>query len=238
MTDIEIRLQELITKICQNPLLRKDSEHRRLVNQLLIRIQQLPGLVKSSHPDFLEALDKTYFWLSRNICQFNPLLGNSLSYEKGLTRWINGYLYHRIQDLYQQNPFYQYSLDQKINKNAEDDLTWLDQLPADKKKPTLDGLETYIERLQKNKTRDVVLKFELYVEQDKDQRLQGCHPRNFPNCNCQLLCQRIVLQNPSTKISVLSREFGIKEQTLRYHWNQKCKPLLQEILVELGYCPE
>ncbi|WP_375491002.1 hypothetical protein [uncultured Nostoc sp.] len=238
MTETEIRLRELIAKICESPASLTESERRRLVDRLLITVQKLPGLVKSSHLDFLEALDKTYWWLSQNICQFNPPSNNSLSYEKGLTRWINGYLYRRIQDLYQQIPFSPFSLDQVINQGEEDNLTWLDQLPATPGLPTLNGLEIYIERLQKEKTQDVFLKFEFYVEQDFDKRLQNCHPRHFSNCNCQMLCQRILLQNPSEKISDISREFGVNYQTLKSHWEKKCKPLLREILVELGYCSE
>jgi hypothetical protein len=238
MTETEIRLRELIAKICESPVPLTESERKRLVERLLISVQKLPGLIKSSHLDFLEALDKTYWWLSRNICQFQPPLNSSLSYEKGLTRWINGYLYRRIQDLYQQTSFSQYSLDQTINQGEEDNLTWLDQLPATPELPTLNGLEIYIECLQKEKTQDVFLKFEFYVEQDFDKRLQNCHPRNFLNCNCQILCQRILLQNPSEKISNLSREFGVNYQTLKSHWEKKCKPLLREILVELGYCSE
>jgi hypothetical protein len=238
MTETEIRLRELIANICESPAPLTESERRRLVNRLLITVQKLPGLLKSSHLDFLEALDKTYWWLSRKICQFYLPLDNSLSYEEGLTRWINGYLYRRIQDLYRQTPISPYSLDQSINQGEEDNLTWLDQLPATPELPTLNSLETYIERLQREKTQDVFLKFEFYVEQDFDKRLQNCHPRHFPNCNCQILCQRILLQNPSEKISDISREFGINSQTLFSHWKKKCKPLLQEILLELGYCSE
>ena len=218
MTETEIRLRELIAKICESSAPFTESQRKRLVDRLLITVQKLPGLVKSSHLDFLEALDQTYLWLSRNICQFQPPLNNSLSYEKGLTRWINGYLYRRIQDLYQQIPFSQYSLDQTINQGEEDNLTWLYQLPATPGLPTLNGLEIYIERLQKEKIQDVFLKFECYVDQDFEQRLQNCNPRHFPNCNCQMLCQRILLQNPSEKISELSREFGINYQTLKSHY--------------------
>ena len=238
MTETEIRLRELIAKICENSTSLTESERKRLIHRLLIRVEKLPGLRKSSHLDFLEALDKTYWWLSRNICQFDSSLHKSLSYEKGLTRWINSYLFGRIKDLYRQIPFSQYSLDQLINQGNEDDLTWLDQLPTNPKLPTLDGLEIYIERLQKEKTQDVFLKFEFYVERDFDQRLQNCHPRHFPSCNCQMLCQRILLKNSPDKVSDISREFGINYQTLKSHWERKCKPLLQEILVELGYCSE
>ena len=238
MTETEIRLRELIAKICENSTSLTESERKRLIDRLLITVQKLPGLLKSSHLDFLEALDKTYWWLSRNICQFQPPLNRSLSYEEGLTGWINGYLSRRIQDLYKPIPDSHCSLDEPINKGNEDDLTWLDKLPATPKLPTLDGLEIYIESLQRERTEDVFLRFEFYVERDFDQRLQDCHPRHFPNCNCQMLCQRILLQNPSEKVSDISREFGINYQTLKSHWERKCKPLLQEILVELGYCSE
>ncbi|MEL7039520.1 MAG: hypothetical protein AAFO04_28500 [Cyanobacteria bacterium J06592_8] len=216
-----------------------------MVDLLLRKVQRLPGLAKSSHLDFLEALDKTYWWLSRNICQFEPPSVSSLSdeeyeqrYEESLTRWINGYLRFRIKDLYQNPSLNQDNLplDQPIGQNDEG-FTWLDLLPATPNAPTLDGLEAYLEQLQTENTERIFREFEIYVEQDLERRLRDCHPRHHPDCNCRMLCQKVLLQNPPEKFSVLSRKFEIGYQTLVTHWKRKCKPLLQEILLELGYCP-
>ncbi|HAG84032.1 MAG TPA: hypothetical protein DCL61_23485, partial [Cyanobacteria bacterium UBA12227] len=61
------------------------------------QIQHLPGLARSSHPDYLHALNRTYQWISQNIQNFQP---RPPSVQESLVTWINGYLYWRIRDLY------------------------------------------------------------------------------------------------------------------------------------------
>ncbi|WP_413166888.1 hypothetical protein ACL6C3_09320 [Capilliphycus salinus ALCB114379] len=238
MTEIETKLRELIAKICNDPTCIQGSERKRLLNCLLITVQKLPKLLKSSHIYYLEALDKTFEWLCRSICKFKPSLDDSRPYEEGLTRWINAYLRYRIKDLTTPKPEpINRSLDETIYQDDESLKTLLDILSTTSSEiPTIDGLDEYIERLQKEKNKNTFLEFEIYVEKDLERRLRNCHPREYPDCNCQMLCERILLQNPPEKMSVLSRELGINYKTLVAHWNRRCKPLLQEILLELGYC--
>jgi hypothetical protein len=62
-------------------------------------LQQLPGRVKSSDPKYLEALDQTWEWVSRNIDTFEPRPHESI--QKSLVKWINDYLIRRIQEIKQ-----------------------------------------------------------------------------------------------------------------------------------------
>ncbi|NES18940.1 MAG: hypothetical protein F6K41_08435 [Symploca sp. SIO3E6] len=231
MTDEQ--LQGLITRICQHP----DSiswERRQAINRLLIRLQQLPGLLKSPHLDYLEALDKTWEWVSRNICQFEPRL--HLSIQESLVKWINGYLRWRIKDLYQQGDCQPYSIDNKINNNGEISTTLGEQISeTGLQPPVLSGIDGYIEQRRNQKIQQTALKLELYILEDPQGRLKSCHPRNRPDCNCQFLSQRLLFQDPPQRFSDISRELGINRQTLKSHWERKCKPLLQEIAVSLGY---
>ena len=70
MDDREERLRKLIEEVRQHP--KKSLNWRKAMNQLLIEIQQLPGLTKSSHPDYGEALDDTLLKLGDEIQQFEP----------------------------------------------------------------------------------------------------------------------------------------------------------------------
>ncbi|HEY9652310.1 MAG TPA: hypothetical protein V6C95_16750, partial [Coleofasciculaceae cyanobacterium] len=76
-----------------------------------------------------------------------------------------------------------------------------------------------------------------YIKQDPEQKLRQCHPKASPNCNCQLLSQRISLKSPPDKFSQLARELNINYQTLVQHWKRSCLPLLQTIAINLGYEP-
>ncbi len=62
---MEQHLRQLIEEVCQHPL--KNPKRQKAMNKLLIEIQRLPGLGKSSHPDYLDALNQTWevlpsFW--------------------------------------------------------------------------------------------------------------------------------------------------------------------------------
>ncbi|NET71699.1 MAG: hypothetical protein F6K62_12410, partial [Sphaerospermopsis sp. SIO1G2] len=94
------QLQQLIESIC-GTLDPKSAEYRKAINRLLIECQNLPGLLKYSHHLYLEALDKTWEWVIKNICKFQPKPHIPVS--KSLVIWINGYLRWRIKDLYCQS---------------------------------------------------------------------------------------------------------------------------------------
>ena len=232
----EKQLQELIARICDNPDF-QSAKRRRDVNRLLVELQQLPGLRKSSHPLYLEALDLTWEWVSRNICAFEPK--PHLSIHESLVRWINGYLGWRITDLYLNQADQhsrEFSLDVCINEGSENPLTLLEQLSdTGFETPTLSGIDGYIEKLKNQKIQETLAKLERSVEEDPEQIFQNCHPRQHPNCNCQFLCQRLLFKNPPEKFAHISKELGINYQALISHWKRKCLPLLQKKLEDLGY---
>ena len=92
---MEQHLRQLIGEVCQHPL--NTPKRRKAMNRLLIEIQQLPGLAKSSHPDYLDALNRTLEWANRSICdQFD---WGEPEVQKRLVQWLNKYLYWRIKDL-------------------------------------------------------------------------------------------------------------------------------------------
>lgn len=231
------QLQELITRICNNPNL-QSAERRKDVNRLLHELSQLPGLYKYSHPLYLEALDQTLLWVSQNICKFRQQ--PNLPLRTSLRKWINGNLYWRIKDLdirQAQQDHRMVSLNTRINDDSENPLELLDLLSDQGFNiPDLDGFDCYIEKCRRQETQKIIEQLERYVEEDPEGRLKSCHPRQHPNCNCQFLCQRLLFQYPPDKKTKISRELGINYNNLQAFWKRKkCQQLLQQILEELGY---
>ena len=227
------QLYRLIVDVCQYPL--KSPKRRKAMNLLLVEIQILPGLTKSAHPDYLDALNRTFEWVNRQLCQdFNP---NKPLIQKRLLQWVNSYLRWRITDLKLQGKGDR-SLDAPIG-DGKTETSLLELLPTTGFEiPTRSGLDGYIEQIEREQKQQVGLKFEQYVEQDPKEKLRNYHPRTYPTCNCQLLSSRVLLKNPPDKFSAIAREHNINYQTLKSHWERNCRPLLQAIAQELGYQKE
>ncbi len=228
MDDLDKRLANLITQLQQAPP--QTSKWRSAMNYLLREIQQLPGLVKSSHPDYPTALNLTLVWVSHNIANFQL---RSSSVSKSLEIWINGYHRWRIKDLYAPDKDAAISLDAPIQEEAGE-RTLLEQIPAF----TLSGLDGLIENNQKETTQRIGLELEVYIEQDPEENLKNSYPRSYPECNCQFLSKRRILKEPPDKFADVARELNIKYTTVNSHWQRKCQPLLQEIAKNLGYQQE
>ena len=231
MTDQQ--LLTLIESICVDAISNLEGQ-RIATDRLLRQLQRLPGLFRSAHPDYLEALNRTWEWVSRSICTFRPRA--HLSPQESLVKWVNSYLYWRIRDLPGVEVPGQSRLDRLISKDTGDKTTQLDQL-ADTPfgMPTLNSLDAYLEGHQQQKIEQIVLSLEHYIELDPDKLLQDCHPRKHPECNCQVLSQRVLLKYPPDRFADISRDLGVNYQTLKSHWEKKCKPLLQKIVADLGY---
>ena len=250
MDEHDERLCQLIATVCQHP--DGSSEWRRAMSRLLIVVQGLPEFSRYSRldcPDYLlDALNRTWEWLSRNIRNFKP---RKSSIREDLVKWINGYLYWRIKDLtspgFPPKTMFYYSLDAPIEfDDSQEKITHLEQvseqgqlLGTSSNPSVLSGLEIYIEQLQKQSEERIVLKLALYIEQDPKRQLRNCYPRKHPECNCQLLSLRLlfIFKNPPDTLADIAREFNINYQTLLSHWKRKALPLLQKIAIELGYQP-
>jgi len=228
--------QTLIDRICNIPD-PQSLARQRAMNRLLAKLQKLPGLTKTSHPDYPEALDRTWEWVSRDICKFELRSGRSM--EAALVTWINGTLYWRIKDLAPIEDYTQYRLDKTMDSSGESKTTQLDLVSETHLgSPTLSGLDGHIERLRQQKIQRVALDLEDYIYTDPEGTLRQSHPRKHSDCNCQFLSQRLLLKEPRDRAATLSRELDINYQTLKSHWEKKCKPLLQSIARDLGYQTE
>ncbi|MBW4665973.1 MAG: hypothetical protein KME60_00665 [Cyanomargarita calcarea GSE-NOS-MK-12-04C] len=225
------QLQKLINEVCRHP----DSslERQKALNRLLGVIQKFSAIYKSSHQDYLEALNLTWEWVSRKICEFEK---RSPSLEKSLVIWINGYLKWRIKDLYAPNSNYIISLDKTLRNNEGNETTLLERF-IDPELVTLDLLDIKIAKIQEQKRDRLGRRIGKYIELDESRKLRGSHIKPNPECHCQLLAMRLLLQKPPHKIIDIAREFNVNNQTLHSHWKRKCLPLLREIGINFGYEP-
>jgi hypothetical protein len=210
------QLRQLILTICSLP--RGNEQRRKLVDRLLRQLQYLPKLLKSSHPDYLEAVDRTWEWLDNNLHKFNPQ--NSPLLDCLLT-WINGNLGYRIRDLYIPKNRNTISLD-----HLEDSGFYI---------PTWSSLEAYIdEQLQTQKNQSLARAIARYIDQDPEQKLRNCHPQKRPDCNTQIIAQRLFLLQSPEKLSTIGRNLNINTQTIHSFWKRKGFPKVQAIAREIA----
>lgn len=251
MDDQDEQLRQLIAAVGQHP--QGSIEQRRAINRLLLAIQRLPEFTKYLRPEypnyFLDALNRTWEWLSRNLHNFKP---DTPSVRASLVRWINGYLYWRIKDLAETEPLIKkmacFSLDVivELDDDSREKITYLEKVGQQgefigipSSSYAISGIEIYLEQYQKQSQQNLIQELEDYIEQDPEGKLRNCYPRNYPKCNCQLLSQRLlfIFKEPPDTLADIAKEFGVNYQTLLSHWKRKAIPLLREILIELGYQP-
>jgi hypothetical protein len=207
---LDTELIRLFETICQSPV--NSPEKVKALNRFIILCQKSLSLIKDKHPDYPEALNKTWKWVSENLNKFQP---SSPSFSHSLQRWINGYLYWRIKDLY---------------TSVSD---WEEFSERDFVAPTLIGLDA-LEKSEEEKQLNLVLEeIRRHVEADPDCILRNFHPRGHPECNCQLLIKRLIFQNPPDTLANIAKEFDINYQNVNTRWQhtkrQNCRQMLKEI---------
>ncbi len=223
----DLQLQELIKQICHSA--EKSWERRRLMNQLIIELSKDKNLLKSSHFDYLEALNHTWLWLCKDLCK---IFSKQDLNRKTLLKIINTYLSWRIKDLYiPDNRLV--SLDVIVSKD-EVITTLLDNVVT----TNINGIDGYIEELQLQEMEIISLQFIKYIEKDPDKRLQNAYLKNRPICNCQFLAQKLLLKEPQEKLIKIAEELNISPQTIYSFWKRNCLVLLRQIALELGYKAE
>jgi hypothetical protein len=224
-------LEELLAKVLGSPP--HSKARAKNLSHLIRYLQHLPGIRKVNHQDYLLALNQTWEWLSREIDKFQR--SNTGSLEDELVKWINGYLYWRIHDLYfpqKTTPLVQ-SLDTPV---SDTDITYLDLLSEDGFiEMQLSSLDRYIEKLQQQENQSIVHQLEVWIALDPEGELQGSAPKGCPGCNCQILSGKLLLQDPPDSLTKIALELEIPYQTLVSHWKRNCLKLLQNKAKNLEY---
>ncbi len=210
---------------------------RKAVHRLICKLQRSPDLISSSHLDYPIVLNQTWIWLNKTIGEFDIKKSaiSQISIEKALVNWVNKYLRFRIQDLHKggKGAVSIDAMETDDEGNARSS-NWESKLDI----PTLSGLDAVIDREQQQTTDKICHKIQNWIINDPDNVLKNCHPKADPNCNCQILAQRLALKDPPDKAAPLAVELGVKYQTLMTQWKRSCRRILQEQLKQFGYHPE
>jgi hypothetical protein len=216
------RLRQLISEMKQQPSDSAARKQARATNRLLIELQRLPGLIKSSHEDYLSALNQTWLWLIDNIDNFKI---NTPSIQADLLKWINSYLQFRILDLYNPNiDLIRRKLDETF-LDEEQEEAFLEELD---RVGVLDSILSVSDEQQAHMLNQLSLReLQEYVELDPGRNLRNIHILNRPDCNAQLLIHKRIFQGYSWQ--ELSQELGINISTLSSFWARMVMPRLREI---------
>ncbi|MEK0194501.1 hypothetical protein [Microcoleus anatoxicus] len=206
------RLCKLIIAICSES--RDNPQRRKLVDRLLRQLQLLPKISKVSHPYYLEALNKTWQWLDNHLHEFNP---RRSPIQASLTTWVNAHLRYRIHDLYAT----------KSQKVLSLDLDALER--SGFYNDCLDGLDIEIERIERQEKQALAWTIAQYIDRDPEQKLRRCHPKNRPDCNCQIIAQKLFFQQSPEKMAAIARQLNIKTQTIYSFWKRTGLSKLQGI---------
>jgi hypothetical protein len=228
------------------------SEQQKAMQQLLRLIPNLKGIYKHSDPiiDY-----QTAFNMSLESISMEKLAENQkIISGKYLRRFINKFqvnidvvkvddirkrfvtsfnriIKNKIFDTYRQLKSQPISLDVPISEEKSTTIL-LDIITNEE---TLTGVDLIIAAELQESRDNIGKEIWKYIEEDPDNKLKNCHPREYINANCQELAIRLLLKNPPDKLTNISKDLGINHQTLNAHWKRRCLPLLQEIGKNFGY---
>ncbi|MEC4892255.1 MAG: hypothetical protein SAL07_02655 [Oscillatoria sp. PMC 1051.18] len=254
MEERDERLRKLIATLRQQS--KGSLSWRKALNGLLLEIQQLPGLAKSNHPDYLQALDDTLMRVGEEIEEFEP---QQASITSSLVAWINLKLRlkYQVRDLYAgtgdraRTRTTNKSIRQEFKEQARKPPLSLDvpldaitqetfaaQLPDETPSTIWEQYEEIAREQEKRRHTRIGIQLQAYIEADPDNILASCHPRAHPQCNCQVLAWRLLLKYPPDKLVDIAKDLNINYHTLNWHWKNKGLPLLQNIAKNFGYQPE
>ncbi len=205
-------------------------------------IRELQPLLRSSpinHADYPEILNDLWLWVSENIENFSPAEDKTL--EESFRNWFNRrFKFRKLDFVIQVEKDHKttFSIDRPIITKSGDksESTLGDRITTRREfiSKNCENLDEMIRSLQEQKTQNIGLEIELYIEQDPEGKLQALQIQSNPECHCQMLSQRMLLKDPGDRPRHIAKEFNVPEQTLYSHC-RKCWKLLQQLAKELGY---
>ncbi len=200
-------LNQLVSKACYHPA--GSVERQKVLDRLVRAIQASKKLWRENTPYYEDALQKTWFYLCRNLCE--AVTTNLYDPEKAsVITWLNNYLKHRLKDFERQ----------KIEelRNTEpirigDEGNPIDPVPNIPARPNVPPIEVEIGK---------------WLETDPKEELNSIHVKGYPEVTIKALIERRLPDN-YREWTTIAEEFGIQNvSTLRSFYNRQCKPRLRE----------
>ncbi len=205
-----ISLLPLVQEVCQYP---PGSKERQKILTKIIRLVN-SQLWQENTPYYEDALQETWIYFCRNICEGKP--GKVYDSKKAsVVTWLNNYLKWRLKDGYiRTEKQKRQTVSTQVDENNQI-INPVDNLPAPPDiPPLLEEIENWVVKDSQNKLRKI------YLE-------------NHPQITAQVLILRRL--PPETAWKQLAKEYGVAAGTLSSFYQRKCKPLLREFSQSQGY---
>ncbi|NET73535.1 MAG: sigma-70 family RNA polymerase sigma factor, partial [Sphaerospermopsis sp. SIO1G2] len=203
MAEIEARILQLIEDTCQHPS--GSLERQKRLNQLIMLIQSTGKILRGTGiPDAEEALQETWCYFCRNLCEATTAKEAFNPQKSSVTTWINNYLNYRLKDK-QINVYAQKNQFITPFENEEKEIDPTDLIPAPQE------------------PRPILAEIQEWLKTNYEQ-LKRIHIRERPDVNCYVLISRRL--PPETAWIDLSQEFDIPVATLSNFYQRQCFPRL------------
>lgn len=209
---LDQQLNDLVQYIRQFPA--GSPQRQQGMTQMIRLIQQSNQLWHENSDYYEDALQQTWLYFCRNICEGSTGEAYDCSRASIIT-WLNRYLKWRLYDLRAE-----VSTRQKLTVQPKDDgysslLSDVESLPAPSDVPPI------IEQTR------------AWVEEDPEGELQNVHIQGKPNVNCQTLILRRL--PPETSWQEISQEFNLSISTLSSFYQRQCLPRLRKFGINQRY---
>ncbi len=215
MNPLDQTLRQLAIEACCHP---PGSVQRQRCLTQIIRLVT-PKLWRESKPYYADALQQTWLYFCRNLCE--GLTGEPYDPNRSsVITWLNAYLKRRLQDgainvLVERSHLASPKVIANRSGTPEDVLDPVDNIPAQPDMPPmLDSVRSW-------------------AEKDESGELRCLHIDGNPDANCQALILRRL--PPETSWKELSADYGLAVSTLSSFYQRKCLPRLRNFGQSEGY---
>lgn len=208
----EEKLRQLVCQTCQYR--RGSIKRRQSLNRLVQAIIKSGKLWRESTPYYEDALQQTWLYLCRNLCERNT--GEAYNLDRSsVTTWLDRYLKKRLLD---------FRILQCERNNIEMPLP-----PADSENQTnpIDNLPA------PSDIPDMIEQIRAWVETDSDGELRNIHIKGRSDLTCQVLILRRL--PPETDWATMENEFNCPLSTLANFYQRQCLPRLRKFGESQGY---
>ena len=203
-------LSQLVKEACKYP---PGSKERQKNLTKIIRLVN-SQLWQENTPYYEDALQETWIYFCRNICEGKP--GKIYDSDKAsVVTWLNNYLKWRLKDGYIRTKKQKQKIVSVQSDRYNHTIDPINNLPAKADIPPLLG------------------EIEKWVLADPQNKLRRIYLENHPHITSQILILKRL--PPETSWKKLAEEYGVAAGTLSSFYQRKCKPLLREFSKSQGY---
>ena len=208
MVQFDEQLRCLVSEACGHP---PGSPQRQKLLTQIIRLTA-NRLWRESTPYYQDALQQTWLYFCRNVCEgltgkiYDPTYGS-------VNTWLNPNLNRRLQDFYTNQTREQATtvsprVRQSTSGGIRETIDPVDNLPATPQAPPI------LEDL------------EIWAKTDSEGELRRTYIKGRPDVNCQVLILKRL--PPEVSWRELSEEFGLSIPTLSSFYQRQCLPRLRK----------